>query len=328
MRLFLSLLLTLLLSAGSLSCKKENNGQINANRSDFTGTWKGELVTYSYGHKIVQKYIWVVYTNQSNGRLEGLLTMHETNKLEEIQFSDGKWFFRIVNSDSLNPQCREWSFAGFAGFNSEGVVEFNLAGNKCGPIGDQFVEWGGTMTKVSDGLDPDNHFGFIKDGNSWNYKITRNNQDTCALNYQVGALTPTGTYKGTMTNQCDWNWAEKQFSWAIDPGRFTVLTEETTKLPSTVFTLDMITDKIYHFRDGEAVTSTVLLKRNELVNVPAGKFTCNKYQVETNYDGDLQSGNIVSYYWISNRYGIIKREVLNPADSTSLKYQVLTSKNF
>ncbi len=327
MRLIINICLALLLLTVFPACRKSGNGKINAERSDFTGTWKGELVSYSHGRKEVQKYEWMIYTNPASGLLSGLLTMYETNKIEELQFHDGIWYFRVVNSDSLNPQCREWSFAGFAKFSENGMVEFNLAGNKCGPIGDQFVEWGGTMTKVSDSLDPGAHFSFIQAGNSWDYKITRSNSDTCSLNYQVGSSPSTDTFEGTMSNECGWSWQQKHFSWAMDPGRFTVLPNDTAKIPLAVFTLDMATGNIYRFKNGSDLSITSLLKHNELVTVPAGKFICNKYQVETNPDGDSQA-SVVSYYWISNRYGIIKREVLNPADSTSLKLQVLTSKNF
>ncbi len=328
MRLIAHIILVLLLLSAFPACKKTGGPVIRAERIDFTGTWKGELVSYTYGRKIVQKYEWVVYTNPVDGRLSGLLTMYETNRLEELQFSDGAWYFRVINSDSLNPQCREWSFAGYAKFTGEGMVEFNLAGNKCGPIGDQYTSWGGTMSKVSDSLDPGAYFSFIREGRAWTYKITKNNNDTCALHYQVDTREEEGLFKGAISNFCDWSWQEKHFSWTVDPCRFTVLPDTLNKISLSVFTLDMTAEKIYQFRDGTDVSITALIKRNEQVSVPAGKFLCNKYQVETLSEEDMPATGIVSYYWISNRYGIIKREVLNPADSTSLKLQVLTSKNF
>lgn len=309
-------------------CDKDTGNLRDAERSDFKGSWKGELVSYSYGRKIVQKYEWMVFTDPTSGELSGLLTMYETNRLEELQFSDGVWYFRVVNSDSLNPECRQWSFSGYAKFVEEGVISFNLAGNKCGPIGDQFVEWGGTMQKISDGLDPNNHFSFISPGNGWQYAITKVNSDTCSMEYQIDANPATGIFTGKMTNGCGWSWAEKHFSWQVDPGRFSVLPDPANKIPLTVFTLDMTTEKLYTFKNGVEVSITSLLKRRELVDVPAGQFICNKYQVEIAAAEDGAGQVIVSYYWIDNRYGIIKREVLNPPDSTSIKLQVLTSKNF
>lgn len=321
----LALMLLLFIAAG---CEKDTKNHLEAERGDFTGSWQGELVSYSYGQKVVQKYEWMVFTDPVSGQLSGLLTMYETNRLEELQFSDGVWYFRVVNSDSLNPECREWSFSGYAKFIEEGVISFNLAGNKCGPIGDQFVEWGGTMQKVSDGLDPDNHFSFINPGNGWQYAITKVNDDTCSMGYQIEDHPETGIYTGTMSNGCGWNWTEKHFSWQVDPGRFSVLPDPANKIPLTVFTLDMATEKLYTFKNGVEVSITSLLKRHELVEVPAGQFICNKYQVETAAEGDGMGAVMVSYYWIDNRYGIIKREVLNPPDSNAIKTQLLVSKNF
>jgi len=327
-RLLSNTCLILLIVCALAACNKTDNSLINKQRSDFIGTWKGNLVNYDHGKRVVQKYEWMVYTDSTNGRLAGLLTLTETNRLEELQFSDGTWYFRVVNSDSLNPSCREWNFAGYAKFGTEGTIEFNLAGNKCGPIGDQFVSWGGTMSKVSDTLDPAAHFDFIRGGNSWTYKITKNNSDTCTLGYNITADLKNGVFEGMMTNQCNWNWSEKHFSWAIDPSRFSVLPNDTSAIPLSVFTLDMTLGKVYRFRSGFNISITALLKRNEEVTVPSGKFVCNKYQVESYMEWDTPSSSILSYYWISNRYGIVKREVLNPADSTSLKLQVLTWKNF
>ena len=75
-------------------------------------------------------------------------------------------------------------------------------------------------------------------------------------------------------------------------------------------------------------TTVTLIDTNILVITPAGNFYCNRFKyTEPGLSGD-SSFTKTSWLWLNNRYGVIKQEVVNPVDSTGIKTQVLSTKNF
>jgi len=325
--LFSSFFLALLVAfAGCKKCNCFDSSLFG--RTDFTGTWKGTITAFKNNQRIVKSGELVLYPVNNGASLGGIMIFEETSRLVEVQLNNGQWYFTVICSDTLNPQCSNWSLTGFAAFSDEQQIEINIAGNECGPSGKQFVSYEGTLSKYNDVPDPSAYFSFAKAGNIWGYKTTLNSTDTCSLNYQMGNLNPSGIFEGNVTNNCGWPWQYKSFYWYVDPAMFSVMADATSGSVIARFPIDMPTGTTYTYYYAGDTTNITLEARDVNVTLPLGNFNCIKFRQESTSPWVKGGGLKTSYIWINNQFGIVKQEFTNPVDSTDMVMQVLSSKNF
>jgi hypothetical protein len=327
MKRLLTLTITLFLILPYWGCKKcdcfDSSGKVP---SDFIGTWKGTVTAFKDNKTEKKSGELIIY--QSAGGLEGILNMEGVYRLVGTQFSNGFWYFDVICSDTLNPQCSNWSLTGFGVFSEAEHIDFHMAGNECGTLGKQYVSWEGTLAMYSDTPDPAYYYNFGKQGNTWNYLINKVSTDTCALEQKITGTPSAGLFNGTVANTCGWPWQHNLFYWYIDPVMFTIYDPSGSGAVAASFPIDVTPGTVYSYIHGNDTTRVTLVARYQEVSVQAGKFICSKYRVVEPADS-VKSGTNTDYFlWINNQYGIIKKEVTTPYGPNDISTQLLINKNF
>ncbi len=295
-------------------------------QSDFIGTWKGTLTTFKDNKSVKKSGDVVIY--QAASGLEGILNMEGVYRLVGQQFNNGFWYFNVVCSDTLNPECSNWSLSGFASFSEPEHIDFHMAGNECGTLGKQYVNWEGTLAMYSDLPDPALYYSFGKQGNAWNYLINKVNTDTCSLQQKITETPSAGLFNGGISNSCGWPWQHKVFYWYVDPAMYTVYDESGSGSVAASFPIDVIPGRVYTYIHGNDTTQVTLVSRYQELTLPAGKFICTKYRVVEPADSVKSTTKTDYFLWINNQYGVVKKEVTAPYGPNDISTQLLISKNF
>jgi len=317
---------SLICFSGCKKCDCFDSSKFGPN--DFTGTWKGSISAFRDNKTVIKSGEIIIYSSGNGSNLEGILNMEGVYRLAGTQFNNGFWYFDVICSDTLNPECNNWSLAGFAVFSGEFHIDINMAGNECGKSGKQFVSWEGGMDKYSDVPDSAVYYNFGKQGNTWRYLINKKNTDTCILEQKITEVPSAGLFNGTVTNYCGWQWKYKVFNWYVDPVMYSIHDESGSGQVSAAFPIDVTAGRTYSYIHGSDTTQVTLISRDEQVTVPAGKFNCAKFQITEPADTMRTVARTTYFLWLSNQYGIIKKEVPDPIDPNSISTQLLLSKNF
>ena len=309
-------------------CKK-NKGfdPLTKGSDDFIGTWQGTISTFKNNKVIKEKGDVVIY-RESADYLAGIIFMNETLSFTEFQFLNGTLYFRIPCNDPLNPNCQTWNLGGYAVFAEDGKIDFRLSGNECGSYGSEYVDWNGTLMQKQ--VDPDSiqYFDFARTGNSWTYKITLKNGDSCHVQKQIITNAPTWNFQGLSAQTCGWNAANMTLKWGVAPSQFSIVNDSTLSLKAFTIPINAKPGVVYKSVLHSDTTTLTLVDTNLTTTTAAGIFTCSRFKyTEPAYSGDLRYTK-TAFLWLNNRYGIIRQEVENPADPTDIVIQVLYSKNF
>jgi hypothetical protein len=325
-RLFLLLItaLMIILCGGCKKCDCFDSSKYV--QGDFIGTWKGTISTFK-DNKQVKKTGEVIIYQAANG-LEGIINMEGVYRITGLQFNNGFWYFDVVCSDTLNPECYNWSLSGFAVFSEAEHIDFHIAGNECGTLGKQYVNWEGTLAMYSDLPDPALYYSFGKQGNTWNYLINKKSTDTCMLQQKITEAPSDRLFNGSVSNSCGWPWQHKLFYWYLDPVMYTMYDESGNGAVAASFPIDVTPGQVYSYIHGNDTTQVTLVARYQEVTVPAGKYICTKYRIVEPADS-VKSGTKTDYFlWINNQFGIIKKEVTTPSGPNDILTQILLNKSF
>jgi hypothetical protein len=309
-------------------CKKESFDPTAKSQGDFIGTWKGVISTFK-DNKLLKEYgTVVIYQDASGTMLTGILFMSETNVFHEFQFVDGTLYFNVENNDPENPFCQNWSLGGYAVFTAEDEIEISIAGNECGQVGDEFINWEGTLQSVTDSPDSVKYFNFGTTGNLWNYKVLLKNGDTCQLSKQIITAAPNYVCSGFTGQNCFGNGQNLAFEWSVSPSVFLVQKDSTVCNNPVSFPINAKYGVTYNSLVNSDTVSVTLVDTNYYLVTPGGSFTCIRFMyTEPVYYGSLKIKRS-AYLWLNNRYGIIRQEVINPVGATDIRVMELSSKGF
>ncbi|MEI6457274.1 MAG: hypothetical protein WCO93_13365, partial [bacterium] len=184
------------------------------------------------------------------------------------------------------------------------------------------------LAMYSDLPDPAFYYSFGKQGNTWNYLINKKSTDTCMLQQKISDVPSDGSFNGTVANSCGWPWQHKLFYWYLDPVMYTMFDESGNGAVAASFPIDVTPGRVYTYIHGSDTTQVTLVARYQEVTVPAGNYICSKYRIVEPADS-VKSGNKTDYFlWISNQFGIIKKEVTTPQSQNDISTQLLLNKNF
>lgn len=323
---FVSALFLIIHFSGCKKCDCFDSAKYGPN--DFIGTWKGSISTFKENKPIKKSGEVIIYSAGGGSNLVGIINMDGVNRIIGTQFNNGFWYFDVICSDTLNPECSNWNLTGFAVFSGELHVDLHIAGNECGKLGKQFVSWEGALDKYSDTPDSAVYYNFGKQGSTWDYIINKKNTDTCILQQKITDIPSAGLFDGTVTNNCGWPWQHKFFHWYLDPVMYSIYDESGSGAIVASFPIDVTPGRVYTYIHGSDTTQVMLVSRYDEVTVPAGKFNCSKYQIIESADTALTDTKTTYFLWLSNQYGIIKKEVSNPVGPDDISTQILLSKNF
>ncbi len=307
-------------------CKKKSGFDATTkSQSDFVGTWQGNISTFKDNKLLSEKGKVVIY-RESDENLSGIIFMGTTLVFHEFQFNNGTLYFKIPCNDPLNPNCQTWNLGGFAIFSEEGKIDLRISGNECGPFGSEYVDWHGTLAQKVVPADSVSYFSFAAKSNSWTYKTTLKNGDSCQVMKTISDNPSSNYYLGTFTQTC--GGPAKTLKWSVAPAAFTVINDSAISLHTITFPIDAKPGVVYTNIIHADTTTVTLVDTNLLITTPAGTFNCFRFK----YTEPVVSGPIkvkkIAWIWLSNHYGIIRQEVGNPVDSTSFKIQVLNGKSF
>jgi hypothetical protein len=328
MKTYLYIFISILFIIPFAGCKKKSFDPTTKSQQDFVGTWKGGISTFK-NNKLLKRYgTVVIYPDATGGMLSGILFMNGTTVFHEFQFVDGTLYFNVENNDPDNPFCQNWNLQGYCVFTADGEININITGNECGEVGNEFVNWAGTVQAATVPADSVQYYNFAKTGNSWNYKVTLKNGDTCQFSKNVVLASPNYLSTGTTSQTCGWPSPNLSFKWNVTPAVFSTQVDSTISNKPLTFKINAKQGVIYSsYINNDTVTMT-LLDTNLTMVTPAGTFNCMRYRyTEPVYSGALRIKR-TAYVWLNNRYGIIRQEVANPVDSTNVQTQVLTTKGF
>ncbi|MEI7660941.1 MAG: hypothetical protein WCK34_02025 [Bacteroidota bacterium] len=322
------IILCVVIMAPFAGCKKKQGFDPMAKgRNDFIGTWTGSISTFK-NNKLLKESGNVMIYLESESSLTGILFMNETIVFHEFQILNGTLYFKIPCNDPLNPTCQNWSLGGYAVFTEEGKIDIRISGNQCGPFGSEYIDWNGSLVKTVISADSIPYNSFAKTGNSWTYKTTLKNGDTCQVQKQINSGSSNFVFQGVSTQTCGWNGSSIKLKWVVSPASFSILTDSTFCLSSFDFPINAKPGVVYSSILHNDTNTVSLLDTNLLVKTDAGNFYCNRFRyTEPVISGD---GRIIkrTLLWLNNRYGVIRQEVENPVDSTDVQVQVLSAKNF
>jgi hypothetical protein len=207
-------------------------------------------------------------------------------------------------------------------------MDISITGNECGQVGNEFVNWEGTIRSAT--LPPDSikYYCFANSGNIWNYTVTLKNGESCMVTKQTPQPGLNYNFFGTIVQNCGWTGQAMTFMWTVTPAVFAIQKDSTISLNPVAFPINAKPGVVYSsYLNTDTITVT-LVDTNLNLNTPAGNFMCMKYQyTEPVYSGALKIKKI-AYLWVNTRYGVIRQEVSNPVDSTDVRVQELLSKTF
>lgn len=327
MKNYLLILLSAIFLIPILGCKKKSFDPTVKTREDFIGTWIGTITTFKNNKLIKESGTVVIYQDASTNGLSGILFMKATSVFHEFQFVDGTLYFKVVNNDPLNPICQNWSLGGFVVFSEESTVQITITGNECGPQGSEFVNWVGTMAQTQVPPDSVKYYNFAKSGNSWTYKVTLKNGDSCSVQKQINQVSSSYIYTGAITQTCGWLGQNSTFKWNVSPAGFSIVNDTTLCYWPFSFPINAKKGVVYNTIFNADTTTMTLLDTNQVINTPAGNFTCVWFRYTEPVISGMTKITKTSYLWLNNKYGIIRQEVANPVDSTDVQVQVLTAKS-
>ncbi len=307
--------------------KKQSFDPTTKSQDEFIGTWRGTISTFK-NNRLMKESSEVVIYRVSEEYLSGIIFMNSTLVFSEFQFLNGTLYFRVPCNDPSNPNCQTWNLGGYAVFSETGKIDFRISGNECGPFGSEFVDWNGMLAQIQ--VDPDSimYYNFAKAGNSWDYKITLKNGDTCQVQKQINESPSDYFFQGVSTQNCGWSGTNMSLKWSVAPSNFTIGNDSTLCQNSFTFPINAKQGVVYTYIIHNDTTTITMVDSNLVVTTPAGNFNCARFR----YTEPVMAGAIkitkTAWLWLNNRYGVIKQEVDNPVDSLDIKTQVLSSKNF
>lgn len=328
MKSYLLIIILAILIIPFAGCKKKSFDPTSKSQDDFIGTWKGSISTFKNNKLMKESGTVIIYPEATGAMLTGILFMSETSVFHEFQFVDGTLYFNLENNDPANPFCQNWSMGGYIVFTAEGEIDISISGNECGAVGNEFVNWEGSLRTTTISDDSVQYFNFAKQGNSWNYAATLKNSSSCQLSKQLNLPGINYAFTGATSQSCFGNGQNMTFKWYVSPAIFTIQMDSTISLKPLTFPINAKKGVVYStYLNNDTVTVT-LLDTNLTLTTPAGNFSCMKFRyTEPVYSGDLKIKR-TAYLWINNKSGIIQQEVANPVDSTDVQLQVLSSKGF
>lgn len=307
-------------------CKKKEFDPSAKSAPDFLGTWTGELTTFKDNVLSKERGIVMIYPEEGGSTLSGIIYLKEIRAFKQFQFQGGTLYFKVVNNNPDNPLCKTWNLSGYASFSDESTLDFRITGNECGYIGNEYVEWAGSLRLSPETQDSLEYFSFTQPSNNWTYKVEKVTGDTCQLQKLLATQTGFYLFNGESTHTCGWPATNIPLKWMVNPAEFTVFNDATLvrheltipvwALPGVIYTRRTTTDTI---------TLTLLDKENSVVT-DAGTFLCNRYRYSETIAHDGIRTTRTSYLWVDYRNGIIRHEVVNPTDTTGIISEVLKSK--
>jgi len=309
-------------------CKK-NKGfdPMSKSPNDFIGTWHGTISTFK-NNKLIKESGDVVIYRESETLLAGIIFMDDILIFHEFQFLNGTLYFKIPCNDPDNPNCQTWNLGGYTMFTEEGKLDFRLSGNECGSFGSEYVDWNGTLLQKQVSPDSITYFNFCKPGNSWTYKITKNNGDTCQVQKQISENPSSWLFMGLSSQTCGWSGTNMIVKWNVSPSDFSIVNDTTLSTNGFIFPINAKLSVVYRYFLDNDTTTVTLTDTNKVITTPAGIFNCSRYKyTESAYAGDYRYTK-TAFLWLDKRYGIIRQEIENPLGPTDIRSQVLSAKNF
>jgi hypothetical protein len=318
------LVLTLLCIAG---CKKSKFDSTKSSKSDFVGTWHGSISTFRHNQTVTKSGDFIIFFNSTQYTLLGLLILDETNIIQMTQFNSGTFYFSVLCNDPENATCQNWSLAGFAKLEEQGKMDIYISGNICGLLGDQFVDYTGTMNQTSPNPDSSYLYTFARAGRQWNYKITLVNNDTCHVQDNLISAGFSNIYQGQNLNSCGWQPPSFNYYCFASPLYFQYILNPDPSTVYSEFPIDAPLNSQRIFAYEPDTTYVTLVTESENVTVPAGTFSCREFKLDCRVHS---AGNhlVSGYYWLNNQYGVIKYEPLGITQLTDIAIKELLSKNF
>ena len=328
MKSYLLILISVIFIIPFSGCKKKSFDPTGKSREDFIGTWKGTITTFKNNQLLKEDGVVMIYPDAGNTTLSGTLFMKETSVFHEFQFVDGTLYFKIVNNNPNSPFCQNWSLGGYAVFPEDGKIDIHISGNECGEVGNEYVNWVGTMMPAQVSPDSLRYYNFATTGNLWNYKVTLKNGDTCHALKQAGQVSAGFLVTGLTTQSCGWSGQNMAFKWEVSPTRFIIMNDTTLSYKSFTFPINAMPGVTYSTYSNNDTMTVTLLDSNLFITTPAGDFNCGRFRyTEPVYAGSSKVTK-TAYLWLNTKYGVIRQEVQNPVDSNDVQVQVLSSKNF
>ena len=328
MKSYLLILISAIFLISFSGCKKKSFDPTGKTIEDFIGTWKGNISTFKNNQLLKEYGTMVIYPDAGGKLLSGILFMKETSVFHSFQFVKGTLYFKVVNNDPVNVMCQNWSLGGYAVFSDEGKIDIRITGNECGQLGDEFINWLGTMASVQVPADSVKYFNFAKTGNSWSYKVTLKNGDSCQVQKLVNNVTASYQFSGATTQTCGWAGQNRSFNWIVSPSEFSVVNDSTLSEKPCTFPINAKPGVVYNSYVNSDTLTVTLLDTTAVITTPAGSYSCFRFR----YTGPVHTCTVkytrTAYLWLNNRYGVVRQEVLNPPDSTDVHIQELSSKNF
>jgi hypothetical protein len=135
-------------------------------------------------------------------------------------------------------------------------------------------------------------------------------------------------FQGVSSKACPWGSNNQSLSWTVSPEMYTINHDSTFSLNYVYFPIYAKLGVSYKYIVNSDTSTVTLQDTSQWLTTPAGTFSCSKFRHTEIFHSGLIKHTKTSYIWLNNRFGIIKQEVENPADSISVKLQTLSAKNF
>ncbi len=309
-------------------CTKKSFDPTTKSREDFIGTWQGSVSTFK-NNKFVKEYGTIVmYPDETGNALSGIFFLKANSIFHEFQFVNGTLYFKVVNSDPANLLCQNWNLGGYAIFTSENTIEVNISGNECGQVGEEYIEWSGSVLKTVVASDSVEYYNFGKNGNTWTYQVTLWDGSSCQVERKIDQVSSGYLFSGPVSQTCNWTGQNLTFKWEVAPDNFsnvndTLLSNRPFSLPINAKPGVVYSTYVKH----DTITLT-LLDTNLLISTPAGSFKCAVFRYSEPVYPNKFKVNRISYFWINNLAGIVRHRVENPVYVTDVSVEELISKNF
>jgi hypothetical protein len=317
-------LLIVLMGTTSSCSKNEDFDPSTVTLDQLKGTWRGEITAFKNNTLIEKNGDVALFYNQAGDLLDGIFDLGETHYMEGFLFSQGTLYFKLILSDSTNPQCSNWNLSGHLFLQDEHSMVIRIAGNECGPLGKQYATYEGILIMINPDMDPSTYYSFGKTGATWVYETSLFNGTVCEVQQVIGSEPAASVFQVNETNNCGWPSPTKSFNWQVTPFSFSIMSGTSTSEISYTFWLDAVEDKKYTFYSNNDTTYLTLTKTDVTVTTPAGTYSCGQYQFESRvYSADtvITKGTL----FLNKQYGFIKMTYTQPADSTNIEEQVLTA---
>jgi hypothetical protein len=118
------------------------------------------------------------------------------------------------------------------------------------------------------------------------------------------------------------------FKWNVSPSGFSIVNDTTLSEKPFTFPINAKLGVVYSAYYNSDTTTVTLTDTNVVVPTPAGNINCVRFRyTEPVYSGLIKIKR-TGYLWLNTRYGVIRQEFLNPVDTSSVKLQELSVKNF